>query len=293
MPVNINCDHCGQNNTSMLYNLQKSHIVKCNGCGLIYVLPRLTRDERIKLYRDEYYKKEGLRISVSANPLDYPDPSPRLTDILRFKNPPGRLLEIGCSLGHFIRAAQDKGWESYGIDLSEPAVDYARKQLELTRVSCGEAEDFYFPDEYFDVIVLYHTLEHLESPSKTLQYLRKIIKPRGILVIEVPDIESYNARQSKEKWIGLSPQFHLYHFSYQTLKNMLFKTGFHVVSVNWKGGSGLLGYFTGTNRFSFIKARFLVLFLKYFRWVRNVFNFFRINLLNRHEVITIYARKFD
>jgi 2-polyprenyl-3-methyl-5-hydroxy-6-metoxy-1,4-benzoquinol methylase len=83
---------------------------------------------------------------------------------------PGRLLDIGCSYGAFMVAAQQQGWETMGVELSEKTARYAREQRGLN-VFTGFVEEAHFPDAHFQLISLWDVIEHFEDPIRTLREL--------------------------------------------------------------------------------------------------------------------------
>ena len=96
-----------------------------------------------------------------------------------FRGTPGRVLEIGFGDGSFLKALAGRGWDAYGIDVSDEAVKMAwHKGLEATK---GELLDCGLKDSLFDLVVLRHVLEHIRNPVETLVEIRRVLKPNGTL----------------------------------------------------------------------------------------------------------------
>jgi SAM-dependent methyltransferase len=140
---------------------------------------------------------------------------------------PGSLLEIGSATGFFLDEAARCGWQVYGVEVSEWATRYAKEKLNLTLFDSLESLEKAAPGE-FDAIVLLDVLEHLTQPKDYLQRLRKKLKPKGILCISTPDIDSALSRILKARWWGIKWS-HLYYFSRKTLYRMLDMAGFRPV----------------------------------------------------------------
>ena len=95
-------------------------------------------------------------------------------------------------------------------------------------VFIGKLDEADFPHRYFDTITFWHTLEHLPDPSAALVETNRILKPKGQLLISVPNFQSWQARIMKSDWYHLDIPRHLYHFTPKTITQLLQKTGFRV-----------------------------------------------------------------
>lgn len=207
-----------------MYRVNDINIVRCRRCGLIYQNPR---EEELKcLYSEEYYSqyyRDKERLLSSAQGL--------IEKISKYVSNKIRMLEIGAGLGYTLKIARDKGWEVFGTEISPFAVRYAKEQLGIKMFS-GSLEEAKFPEEFFDLVIMTHVLEHLPDPSKTLEQIFHILKNSGTLYVIVPNIASFKAWINKEKWRGLMPGCHLYHFCPRTLKKTVIKAGFRVIHID-------------------------------------------------------------
>jgi SAM-dependent methyltransferase len=120
-----------------------------------------------------------------------------------------------------------RGWETFGTELSEQAAGAAREEFGLN-VRAITLEDWGFEDKFFDVVTLWHVLEHLPDPRETLREVNRILKDDGLLVVSTPNFDSFQAKVSKEKWFHLDMPRHYYHFSTRTLTQMLGSLDFRV-----------------------------------------------------------------
>jgi ubiquinone/menaquinone biosynthesis C-methylase UbiE len=142
-------------------------------------------------------------------------------------NPPGKMLDVGCGLGLFLKEAQNHGWDCQGIESAKQAVQFARKTLKLKVIS-GDFNQLKFKEQ-FDVVTFLDVLEHLPKPQQSLAKIYQISKPNGIVVIQCPNINSYSARLAKKNWFWLMPPWHLWHFSPKSLNHLLEKHHFKVI----------------------------------------------------------------
>jgi 2-polyprenyl-3-methyl-5-hydroxy-6-metoxy-1,4-benzoquinol methylase len=287
----VNCNLCGKDNTVLLFKAEGFNIVKCKSCGLTYVNPRFKEAERKDVYSEGYFRgtlsnMRGIDHFARWEEIQQGSVE-RMAKIMRYKAP-GKILDVGCAIGSLLETARSYGWECYGIELSSFAADYAREKLNLN-VFCGTLEQANYPENFFDVITLYHVIEHLPDPTATLMHCRKLLKPDGILVVEVPDFGSAQAQRLKESYHYVKPQEHIYYFTTDTLKKLLRKSGFKPSKIFLKGGTGLLCP-SGIKKVDKAKD-FIVRHMKYFKWIRAVMRYIYFNLLRRNDQMTIFAIK--
>ena len=141
----------------------------------------------------------------------------------------GKLLEVGAAAGHFVEAARDAGYEPMGI---EPAADLpARRATERTGVPviAGFLEDVELPRAEFDVACAWHVVEHIREPQAALVRLRDALKPGATLLIEVPNIDSVQARRRGARWANLDLRHHVGHYTPAALRALLISAGFRDV----------------------------------------------------------------
>jgi 2-polyprenyl-3-methyl-5-hydroxy-6-metoxy-1,4-benzoquinol methylase len=138
------------------------------------------------------------------------------------------VLEIGCATGDFLTelARQEKSahLDLYGIEFSANAARFAREENEL-RVCTGELLSCDLT-QTFDLIAMWHVLEHVLRLNDTLDKLHRVLKPNGTLVVAMPNPDSYDARHFKKFWNGYDAPRHLYHFTPKTFAKLLSQHGF-------------------------------------------------------------------
>ncbi|MGH9424736.1 MAG: class I SAM-dependent methyltransferase [Terriglobia bacterium] len=139
----------------------------------------------------------------------------------------GRILEIGCGRGLLLRDLAQLGHECYGIERSALAARRATQTEEL-RVYTQPLEDCHFPGQYFDAVIVWHVLEHLDHPQGTLALISRVLKPGGLLYLEVPNLSSLQSCSTGKNWFHLDLEHHLYHFTMNGLHGLLLSTGFRV-----------------------------------------------------------------
>jgi len=144
--------------------------------------------------------------------------------------PGGRLLDVGCGTGLYVRAMRGLGWRAAGLEPAPGALRVAEWQAGLPLVA-GRSEAAPLRDGQFDALVFSHSLEHTSSPTRALSEARRLLRPGGVILIEVPNMGGLDARLFGRYWFPLDPAFHLYHFAPATLRAYLKAGGFEDVRV--------------------------------------------------------------
>jgi 2-polyprenyl-3-methyl-5-hydroxy-6-metoxy-1,4-benzoquinol methylase len=226
------CDLCGGDNPRVIQEAESPFkVVRCNNCGLAFVAPLPDVDSLSTHYHhEEYYrawieKQKAQRLRLWQR---------RFRDMQRFRRS-GKLLDVGCGLGTFVKISKDNGFDATGTEVSDFAVQYAYEAYGLNIIP-GALEALRFPDDCFDVVTIWHVLEHLPSPRATLTEIHRILKKGGMLAVAVPNINehifrfAYRLVRGRElKLFSVDDkELHLYHFSQKTLQLILEKTGFEV-----------------------------------------------------------------
>lgn len=261
----LKCQLCGSQDIFCLYELEEYNILKCRNCHLVFTEPLSINLS--ELYSVEYFEEFQSNFFSRCHD-DYANykQDPRLTsfkeglDFLMSHKEVGKILDVGCATGVFLDMAKNKGWEPYGVDISEYAASYARDKFGI-KVETRELQDVNFPSAYFDIITMWDTIEHVPNPGQILQECLRILKGDGLLFIVTVDEDSFIPRvadilyritgKKLKKPIKLvHPIHHITHFSKLTLKQMLRNTGFEIVylgkgeiplqNLRWNWGTKIL-----------------------------------------------------
>lgn len=143
------------------------------------------------------------------------------------ENKSGRLLDIGCGTGYFLQAAKERGWYVQGIEKNATARESA-----VARTSAVIEDEnglWNLKEGTFEVVTLWHVLEHIEKLNQTLEKLQNILKPDGIAVIALPNYQSYDAQFYKAFWAAYDVPRHLWHFSSQVVEKLLKNHGLKII----------------------------------------------------------------
>lgn len=226
-------------------------LVECAGCRLVRIDPTLHGDALARYYAPEYFGRGDAKFhpllerfirlltARRARALlrhlgESPSPSPR----------PPRVLDIGCGRGALLGQFHALGCECHGVERTDFPLTHLGPGLHLHR---GRLESLEFPAGYFDVVVLWHVLEHLSHPMQTLACARHLLRPGGVLAVAVPNFASLQAGLFGASWFHLDLPRHLFHFPLATLRRCLEETGFEVVHAStWSADQNLFGFIQST-----------------------------------------------
>ena len=129
-----------------------------------------------------------------------------------------RLLDVGCGTGDFISKAQRNNWDAIGIEPNFKARQIANAKTNNKVLAPDKLKDL--QDQSFDVITLWHVLEHLPDTDREIQILSEKLKPNGILVLALPNFKSFDASHYKQFWAAYDVPRHLWHFSRSSINKI-------------------------------------------------------------------------
>lgn len=240
------CDTCGGTQFRVIFPdhpILDGPLVACEGCGLVQVNPALGRfqveDAEGGAERSAAYARQADAVQST---LQY---RPEIEDAERDVRerfwrerleriertvPRGRLLEIGSD-GQFLRLAAARGWSVTGLqpEIGTCAKAAALYGVELRAATLAEAA---FADASFDVVVMFHVLEHVASPKELCRESWRVLRPGGVLCVETPNVDSRWFRVLGRRWRQFIPD-HYWFFSPTTLRTLLDAVGFRVGSVDF------------------------------------------------------------
>lgn len=225
----ISCPICNNKNFEMILkkdDLSKYyHIVKCKNCDLVFINPLPTEEDLNKYYNTEYAVPEYQKIKLVKK-------AKKILNLLKKYrlSSNSRILEIGASHGFFLNEAKKQGFIPYGVELSKKACNNAKKcfGINIENVDFLQSS-FINKKECFDVVVLLDVLEHLTNQNEILNGINTVLKRNGIVILTLPNINSWEFKICGRYWEWLSPPAHLFYYSPNTIKKMLKKHGFDIV----------------------------------------------------------------
>ena len=140
----------------------------------------------------------------------------------------GNILDIGCGTGAFLNTMQKAGWIITGLEPDENARLKAKELYGLRTKNLDTL--FSLPSESFDAVTMWHVLEHVHDLHGYVNQIKNLVRPTGKLFIAVPNHTSYDEEVYKESWAAYDVPRHLYHFSPQSMQELLSMHGFEIIS---------------------------------------------------------------
>ena len=251
------CPGCGQNDFEVLFESNMENVdfaeeaaetvymipgtkwgrhVKCRNCQLVYVNPI----EKVSTINQAYSQRRSIDASIIRK-IRLRNSQSQVRLIRQYRSG-AHLLDIGCGEGFFLYSASRAGYTTKGIELSEDAAEYAKREFGLD-VEAKPFEQVRFPENHFDVITLWQVLEHVPHPSMILKEVYRILKPEGLLALSTPDIGGLPARILGRRWWNIR-RLHINQFTTVTLATTLKNIGFrNICSVSYKESISLLMLF--------------------------------------------------
>lgn len=225
--MNNKCPWCGSEKAQInlwlkdeFLSKEDFHICECLNCGLSYTMPRPNKEKIGEYYKsEEYYShqenKKGFipRLYESVKKVNLKHKYKLATQGLNI----GKMLDIGCGVGDFLHTAEEHGWTCTGVEPSEDAKAIAKTKTKANIINSEDMEKI--PDATFDLITMWHVLEHVDDLKWQIEQLHRLTKTKGRIVIAVPNYKSYDAQYYKELWAAYDVPRHLSHFN----KNVLTK----------------------------------------------------------------------
>lgn len=207
-------------------------LCRCGSCGCIFQHPLPDAAALAAWYPKAYWwaedRRSGMARLVSRVERSYREWV--TLDHVRFleRSTAGcgpSLLDIGCGSGTFLHLARERGFLAHGMDISEHAVAAAR-ELHHLDVRQGDIGSDIWQGCNFDIITMFHVLEHLPDPARALAFAGSLLKPGGVLILQTPNAASLQARIFGARWYGLDVPRHLINFTPRALALLVERAGF-------------------------------------------------------------------
>lgn len=238
--MNNKCPWCGSEKAQISLWLRDEfltkedfHICECLNCGLLYTMPRPDKDKIGDYYKsEEYYShqenKKGFipKVYEKVKKTNLKHKYKLASKGLNV----GTLLDIGCGVGDFLHTAETHGWDCLGVEPSEDAKAIAQKRMKGKIISSEELETL--SDGSFDLITMWHVLEHVDDLKWQIVQLQRLVKSSGRVVIALPNYKSYDGQYYKELWAAYDVPRHLNHFNRNTLAKIFKTSGLELIRMD-------------------------------------------------------------
>ncbi len=214
------------------YTVSKENftIVSCNDCGFKFTNPRPDDSVLGEYYKAEEYISHTNTRKGLVNKLYHLVRTRTLKkklNLVRSYVSRGTILDYGCGTGMFLNVCKKAGWETYGMEPDDEARKIA-SEANLNLFSDKARINTYITDKKFNVISLWHVLEHVTDMEETLSFFKNRLDKNGVLIIAVPNHVSFDATHYGEYWAAYDVPRHLHHFEKKTIKKLVEGKGFRL-----------------------------------------------------------------
>jgi SAM-dependent methyltransferase len=224
----MKCYLC-QSQTKLLFYKRGYNLYRCPKCKL--VITDLHAEYEVfvrKFYQKGYFmgdKECGAYAQYEEDKQFIMRNMRHHLSVIQKLKPTGKLLDIGCAMGFFMEMANNAGYDVYGLDPSEYAINHVSKSLSCN-LQVGTINTAQYQPEKFDVISMLDVFEHLADPISDLKKIYRWLKPDGILLIATGDTESITAKILGRHWTFFTPPQHVMCYHRQGISEVLGRSGF-------------------------------------------------------------------
>ncbi|MCB0501074.1 MAG: class I SAM-dependent methyltransferase [Bacteroidetes bacterium] len=211
-----NCLLCNSKNLKPLKGYEDNWLQKCNDCQFVFTARIPTIKELI-----DHYSTYGRNDYLS------PITVKRYHEILDFLEPfrkTNKLIDVGCGIGHFLQIANERGWEVYGTEFTDEAIEICNKKG--INMQKGALDASKYSPEMFDVIVSFEVIEHIYNPNEELKNFYDILRKGGGVYVTTPNFNAISRTYLKGNWSVIEYPEHLSYYTAKTLTNVFKSHGF-------------------------------------------------------------------
>jgi SAM-dependent methyltransferase len=285
----LHCNVCESRDIETHMTKEAWEIVRCRRCGLSFVKNIPTEGELAALYGHTFFedgqKSPRQDVKLDENPA-YANARKRIDSIRKIGPAKGRMLDVGCGTGIFLKAASPF-YDCSGLDVSGYATEFAARYLGV-EAKKGTIFDFSFEPNSVDVITMWDVIEHVRNPDSYVKKISDIIAPGGLLVLSTGNVDSLMFRIQGSNWHLLIPPQHLFYFNKSSITFLLAKYGFNAVKVEHRGQYTNVGYIMDKMKRLHARSKTLPLMDAVVKSL--TLNKLKI-YLNLFDVMTVYARR--
>jgi 2-polyprenyl-3-methyl-5-hydroxy-6-metoxy-1,4-benzoquinol methylase len=214
--MHAQCLLCECTSLKKMERYADTHLVACAKCNFVFS-QRIPSEKELIAYYDGYGRNDYL------SPLTIKRYNELLDKFEPFRKT-NRLLDVGCGIGYFLEVAKDRGWEVYGTEYTDKAIEICTsKGIAMKQ---GKLNPLDFELASFDILTSFEVLEHINNPSEEIDNFHKLLRPGGLVYLTTPNFNSLLRYKLKEKYNVITYPEHLCYYTPKTLKKLFLGNGF-------------------------------------------------------------------
>lgn len=220
------CLLCNSDKLQKLEKYDKDYLVKCSDCAFVFAERVPTLEELIAHY-DTYGRNDYLSpITIKR----YHE----ILDFLESYRKTNNLIDVGCGIGHFLSVAKQRGWNVYGTEFTDEAIEICESKGII--MNQGVLDSRNYESIEFDVVVSFEVIEHINNPQTEVANFNKILRTGGCAYLTTPNFNSLSRYILKEKWSVIEYPEHLCYYTPKSLNSIFERNGF---SKKWIQTTGI------------------------------------------------------
>jgi len=222
------CIACKKDRLKVLKKYSQAHLVQCNSCGLVFS-QKIPSNQELKDYYKVYAYNDNVYSDITKQ---------RYLELLQtFEKyrKTNKILDVGCGNGFFLEIAKKQGWEVYGTEFSEKAIEILNKKGINSKTGSLKVNNY--AEGMFDIITSFEVLEHIYNPIEELNKFNYLLRNNGLLYATTPNFNSLSRKLLNEKWNIITYPEHLTYYSCKSINKILVNSSFLKLHVKTTGFS--------------------------------------------------------
>lgn len=218
---------CGSNELKTLPDFTEAHLCKCQNCGFVFSRQIPTEQELIEHY--EGYGRNDYLSPITIKRYH------QLLDSFEPYRKTGKILDVGCGIGYFLDVAKERGWEVYGTEYTDEAIEIcSQKGISMKQ---GKLDPHNYDPESFDVITSFEVIEHINNPIEEITNFYSLLRKGGLVYLTTPNFNALLRYRLKAEYNVIVYPEHLSYYTPKTIKRLFKQIGFKTEKIETTGFS--------------------------------------------------------
>lgn len=222
-----NCLICNSSLLKPLRGYESKYLQKCKNCGFVFIYKIPTKEELDTYYATYAYSGDDYISEITIKRYN------ELLDSFEPFRQTNKLLDIGCGRGYFLEVAKKRGWQVYGTEYSQKAIEICiNKGFSMNQ---GKLNENNYSLEEFDIITSFEVIEHINNPLEEISIIKKLLRKEGLFYCTTPNFNSLSRYYLKAEYNIICYPEHLSYYTKNTLKYLLNNNGFTLKKIETTG----------------------------------------------------------